>query len=616
MQRVYRSEIDGLRALAVLPVVLFHAGFLGMPGGFVGVDVFFVISGFLITGILAKEAREGHLSIAAFYERRIRRIAPALLFVLVSSTVVAFLLLFPDQLIDFAKSLIAAEVFASNIWFWRTSGYFAAQGGILPLLHTWSLAVEEQFYLFIPILILLLGRRGRSLRIVIVVLAILSFAASVFLVPRMPGVAFYLIPTRAWELLLGSIVALKIFPEPQRHWVREGASWSGLALIIASIFMLNEKTAFPGLAALPATFGSALFIWAADDGTAAGRVMGGRLIVSIGLISYSLYLWHWPIIIFTRQYLGAELGIVSSLFAVGLSLAAAMMTYKWIELPTRNRAKWSSRTLVKTSFAAAISLAAVSVITICNDGFSQRFSPAALMLKAGGHDYSQIATRCGLTSYEINDACHIGAKGITFLLVGDSHAGGVAEALDVVARQAKRGGVLSAYNACPGLYEWKPTAGSLPDRQGCMTRNKIIFERLKNDRNIDTIIIANYWPPLAREGLPILRSAVRRTVEFGHSVGKRVIILHGIPEIGYDVPWALAVASTRGRLGPPAPVRPQQFLMGMKLRSVDLGAYLCPRDKCLLQQDGRSLYVDGNHISSYASRTLVAPALLKEGLFE
>jgi len=290
----YRRDIDGLRSIAVVPVVLFHAGLPGFSGGFIGVDVFFVISGFLITTIVAREIGERRFSLLSFYERRARRILPALAAVLAISLAFGSILLMPTELLRLGRSAAATVLFASNIHFARSLDYFAPTAELEPLLHTWSLAVEEQFYLFFPPLLIGLAWLGQSRRMLtaVVVLSALSLAASVAALDWKPDWVFYIIVFRAWELGAGAILALAATAPPQGRALREALGIGGLLAILVPVAIYTNATRFPGLAALPPVLGATVLIWVGreGEGSLANRLLALRPLVAIGLISYSLYL--------------------------------------------------------------------------------------------------------------------------------------------------------------------------------------------------------------------------------------------------------------------------------------------------------------------------------------
>jgi peptidoglycan/LPS O-acetylase OafA/YrhL len=279
-------------------VLAFHIGLTGFRGGFVGVDVFFVISGYLISSIIFAEINSSRFTITGFYERRIRRIFPALVATLAATSVFAVIYLLPGELIDYAKSMLAATGSASNLYFWWHSGYFSSPTS-KPLLHTWSLAVEEQFYITFPLFLLLVRRFfPQALRTAVVILFFVSLVTSCLVVSRNPDTAFYMPYTRAWELLLGTLLSLGVFPRLRSAWLRNLATLGGIGMIMWSVLLYSQETLFPGLSALVPCVGTALIVWAGEAGTSlVGSALSWRPVVFVGLISYSLYLWHWPVIV-------------------------------------------------------------------------------------------------------------------------------------------------------------------------------------------------------------------------------------------------------------------------------------------------------------------------------
>lgn len=361
----YRPEIDGLRAIAVVPVILFHAGAPLFSGGFVGVDIFFVISGFLITTILLAELEAGTFSIVHFYERRARRILPALFLVLAACLPFAWLWFMPNDLSEFAKSVIAAIGFAANIFFWQHSNYFDAATELKPLLHIWSLGVEEQFYLFFPIVLMLVWHMGRKWIVVLLVIgSLLSLALSQYGASVRPVATFFLLPTRGWELAMGSLIALYL-----HETVRDNArvhfppalsqtlSLAGLGLIFYSIVAFDKETPFPSLYALAPTVGAALIILFALPGTVVGRLLGGKVLVAIGLVSYSAYLWHQPLLSFARHRSLAEPNGVVLASLVVLTFVLAYLTWRYVERPFRQKAVVSKRLLWRSAVTGALLIA-------------------------------------------------------------------------------------------------------------------------------------------------------------------------------------------------------------------------------------------------------------------
>jgi len=356
----YRAEIDGLRALAVVPVILFHAGFESFSGGFVGVDIFFVISGYLITTILIEDIEKKRFSLVNFYERRARRILPALAVVSLFSIICAWVLLNPIELNKFGFSLLGVATFTSNIVFWRSEGYFTDSAELNPLLHTWSLAVEEQYYVLFPIFMFFAWRFGKSKVFwMIVLFSLLSLALSEWGWRNKPTANFYLAPTRAWELFAGSIAAFSV----QKRGVKVNNYFSilGLIAIIFSIFAYDESTPFPSVYALVPVLGVVLLILYGAKETYAAQILGSRAFVSIGLISYSAYLWHQPVLVYTRITIGnIELGLGLALLLILVTFILAYLSWRYVENPFRKREIFSPKSV--------FSLSAVSLIFLLSFG--------------------------------------------------------------------------------------------------------------------------------------------------------------------------------------------------------------------------------------------------------
>ncbi|WP_348731131.1 acyltransferase family protein [Rheinheimera texasensis] len=362
---IYRPEVDGLRALAVLPVILFHAGFSAFSGGFVGVDVFFVISGYLITSIILNELSAGTFSLLHFWERRARRILPALYFVLLVSLPLAWFWLSPQDLLNYADSLLAVALFCSNIWFWLTSGYFDAAAEFKPLLHTWSLAVEEQFYLCFPLLMLLLWRWCKSWLPVLLTLALLvSLLLAEWGAQHRPAFTFYMLPTRAWELLAGALVAWWLHQNPRQFpaWGNQVGSLLGLLMLSGALVLIDKTTRFPGVNALLPVGGTVLILLFTTPQTLTGRLLSHSVLTSIGLVSYSAYLWHQPLFAFARH---GSLDTPSISLMTGLSvltLVLAWFSCKFIEAPFRQKQLFSRRQIFGVAGTGSLLFIVVAIL--------------------------------------------------------------------------------------------------------------------------------------------------------------------------------------------------------------------------------------------------------------
>jgi len=355
----YRPEIDGLRGIAVAAVILFHAGFSLFSGGFVGVDVFFVISGFLITSIIVEDLKTERFSVIQFYERRGRRILPALFVVMAACVPFAYRILSPDDLKDFAQSLAAICLFASNVLFWGESGYFDTQADLKPLLHTWSLAVEEQFYVVFPLLLLAGWRLGRGVILALIAaVAVASVFTSINEVRNFPSAAFYLLPSRAWQLLVGALASFlaarwpsAALRQPAVRLAAEAVGWVGMLMIVLALFLFDERTPFPGINAALPTVGATMVLLGGTDRTTLGRMLAWRPLVGLGLISYSAYLWHQPLFAFTKHALLADLPTDLAVVLCAVTVVLACMSWRYVEQPFRDRDFISRNTVFALSAA-------------------------------------------------------------------------------------------------------------------------------------------------------------------------------------------------------------------------------------------------------------------------
>ena len=397
----YRRDIDGLRALAVLPVVLFHFDFLGFSGGFVGVDIFFVISGYLITSIIIGDMDLGRFSFALFYERRIRRIIPAFVVVLAVSSVAAIALFPPKELAQFGLSAAIAAAFCSNIFFAFQTNYFTGPDSMMPLLHTWSLGVEEQFYILWPLLLFAAFRMGSRLavRVLVVILAILSLSYSEWgTTSRHAAQLYYLPQSRAWELMLGAMLALGLVPRIGTRWLREALGLLGLGMIAFAVTQFSPTTPFPGLWATIPCLGAMLVIHTGQRrDTAAYGLLSLQPLVFVGLISYSLYLWHWPVIAFAQNYFGRPITLNETLVLILLSFAIAMLSWQYVERPFRfgrQKATISPRLAFLGGFGALGLTAFVGATIYLDGGLQGRLAPETLRTYLVSRDHNALRDEC------------------------------------------------------------------------------------------------------------------------------------------------------------------------------------------------------------------------------
>lgn len=367
----YRAEIDGLRALAVLPVILFHAGFEWFSGGFVGVDVFFVISGYLITAIIISEIAEGKFSIVNFYERRARRILPALFFVMLICIPFAWMWMLPDALENFGQSLVSTSLFSNNFLLMKTAGYWDLASEYKPLMHTWSLAVEEQYYIIFPIFLIFAWRFGKNQLIwLIFFISLISFTFSEYGWRQNSITNFYFSPSRAWELLAGSIAAFIYKHKGVKS--NNGLAFLGLMIILYSIFTFNNETPFPSAFTLAPVIGTVLIILYADNKTFTAKILSTKILVGVGLISYSLYLWHQPIFAFARIYKQDQITDFNSYIFLFLSIFLAFLTWKFIETPFRNKTYFSSFKVFTLSLSMMVFFISIGLYFHSSNGVPNR----------------------------------------------------------------------------------------------------------------------------------------------------------------------------------------------------------------------------------------------------
>lgn len=369
----YRPDIDGLRALAVLAVVTFHGFPEILAGGFVGVDVFFVISGFLISGIILDETRVGTFSLQRFYARRVRRIFPALLLVLVVNLMAGWWLLLPVDLVRLGKQLAASAAFVSNFYLWFQSGYFSPDARTFPLLHLWSLGVEEQFYIVWPLIIIGLRRSPNWTISAIVLIAISSFCLNIALIDNHEA-DFYSPVTRAWELMLGASLAWLrrrdglVLPSKRSADI---TTIAGLILIVGSTFFFDQQSSYPGWLALVPTIGTSLILWSGASSGVASSILSARVLVFVGLISYPLYLWHWPLLVFSEAFKFAPLTPLERGLAIAVSFILAWLTYELVE--SRFRAGRVNRTQIAALSGGMIFIVFVGLVIVEGQGFETRF---------------------------------------------------------------------------------------------------------------------------------------------------------------------------------------------------------------------------------------------------
>tara|TARA_B110000003_G_scaffold276490_1_gene323268 strand:- start:3900 stop:5762 length:1863 start_codon:yes stop_codon:yes gene_type:complete len=419
---IYRAEIDGLRAIAVFSVIFFHLDLNFFRGGYIGVDIFFVISGYLITSLILNELNNGNFKITNFYERRIRRIIPVLFFVIIVSIFSFIFILQPYELISFGKSLISNIFFFSNILFWREGGYFDIVNGIKPLFHTWSLGVEEQFYLFFPLFLVIFWKFGlQNIIVTLIIFFLISFFSSEYLVKIKPEFSFYMLPTRGWELLSGCLSAFYLQNKKNinnKLWINNILSILGLLIISLSIFFYDETTPTPSRYILLPVLGTVLIIIFGNKNSSIKDLLSNRILVNIGLMSFSLYLWHQPLIVFAKILSFPKNNFFYLSFFIILFLIS-FLSWKLIEKPFRKKNYISKNLLFKYCFFTGLIIFLIGLIIILKDGNLWKYNNFQMKLLETKEYNKNVWAK-----FRKKEIKNFNSKStFKILIIGDSHAG-------------------------------------------------------------------------------------------------------------------------------------------------------------------------------------------------
>lgn len=520
----YRREIDGLRALAILPVILYHAGFQPFSGGFVGVDIFFVISGYLITSLILYEKEANTFSLIHFYERRARRILPALFFVMFAAIIVAWFYLLPNEMKSFGQSITASAAFMANIYFYeKNNDYFGLHSEQNPMIHLWSLAVEEQYYVFFPIFIILMWRFGkRSILYILMIIAIFSLIASQWGATSNPSANFFLLPTRGWEFLIGSFIAFSMGERGKfnrNHFVNQLVSMIGILLILFSIFYFDKKTPFPSFWALIPTLGTALVILFSTKETISGKIFGNGILVTIGLISFSAYLWHQPLFAFNRILQYQEPSQQSFFFLSLFSLLLAYLTWVFVEQPFRVKSRFSRKSIFSFALIGSAIFIVFGVIGHLNSGYPER-DPF----------YKRLVSNFGLSlqcngNYSINATCAT-SKTPEVAFLGNSYAMHLIEGFK--SSYPQKGFVQLTQDSCaPYMTHQKNNAGKL----NCDDFLKRALYTIENTPSINYVFISSPFGELVNDDN---MKAFAETINLLKAYKKEVIIVGPTPSNGTD----------------------------------------------------------------------------------
>ena len=635
-----------MRGLAVLLVVFYHAKVGFVTSGYIGVDVFLVISGFLITKIVFGQIDQGSFNAAVFLSRRLRRLMPAAILMVATTLFAALFFVSPNDLETLAASCISVFVLAANLFFWGRQNYFADRVPQQPLLHTWSLGVEEQFYLLFPFFLLAIAAYAPRLRATTFILcAAFLFSVGFWMTGSHPGAAFYLLPSRAWEFLLGGLVALLAERVTAPRWVLETAAGAGLVGILVAAVGFLGTTPYPGVAALLPVSAASCLIWANGNGphcnarTMVGTLLGGRILVAVGVASYSLYLWHWPVLTLARYFAGRDLRAVETVAALAMISLVAFVSWAYVEQPFRlfgDAAK--PRRPLTPILVVGFGVVVAAVATLVGHGFPGRLSSVALGFASAGESESRSAGAChdgpadilAPTSLCVLAPAQQGHPKV--LLWGDSHANALAPALAALGRANGYGVLQATHSSCPPLLGAK--VAHVHSVGHCLHFNDMALRAVQS-LGIERVVLAAYWsaylpvradPAFARFFDPFSRSsdlgggddaanernfstALNRTVSTLTNLGVEVWIVRQIPAQESFVPLTLARAASFGqdykKIGISlvdyrmSQAKPDALFdaLGGSVRLIDPAIALCPGSFCLSDVAERSLYIDGNHLS-------------------
>jgi peptidoglycan/LPS O-acetylase OafA/YrhL len=641
----YRPDIDGLRAIAVLSVILFHIDKRLIPGGFVGVDIFFVISGFLISLHILQEIEAGQFSIVEFYRRRVKRIAPPMLVVVLITLIAAQFLMIPEDAERAADSALWSLVSLANVYFWwhQDTSYFSAASSELPLLHLWSLGVEEQFYIIWPIVLLLVYRKPYSKLFIVLtaLVAMASYAAGQYWFASHSSFVYYMLPTRAGELLIGALVAVGVLRGVENRvsaFAAVATGGVGLTLIVGSLFLLNEEMVFPGLLAVPPTLGAAMLILA---GYCARNRISALLTVKpllwVGLVSYSAYLWHWPILAFIRYGYG-EVGLIPGAVVMVLTFGLAWLSYRFIEQPARY-SKATAKTVFTVQYilpAGAIAVLALAAMYI--DGYGLRWHSVDYKSSLAtfrdqtrpAYLFDYVCQRQRVSATDIhNEHCVLGAKvgaNPKVILWGDSNAAHYVGVIGAIAREAKFSFRNIEIGSCPPLLadpEPFVNAKRLPD---CLGSASTIREAVMA---ADIVIISASWSDYLLRSDKFL-DVFFETTKSLTDAGKQVILMAKAPAVaGYDrrcrekalsypfLECSSAAISTTAEVATVNASLKRHADQTPNVAYFDIASYLCPTGRCsAFDAEGKSLYYDPSHLSLPGSWLVGGMILGKVGVPE
>lgn len=612
----HRTDIDGLRGLAVLAVFAGHLGLPMAPGGFVGVDVFFVISGFVIAGVVTRRQAAGKFSLIDFWERRTRRLLPAVLAMIAGTTAMACFHMFPDELVKYAGSSLSTLGFAANIWFWQTIDYFSAPPDMHPLLHAWSLGVEEQFYIVFPLVMMGLWRWAPgAIKPVLGAIALASFGLGVYWMADHPTASFYLPLTRAWELLLGVLLAMGAIPSPTDRRIRAVFGLAGLGLIFWSIAAYQPHTAMPGLAALAPCLGTLMLLAAGED-TPTGALLSIPPMRFYGFISYSLYLWHWPLISFQRMLFGQQAGPVAPYAVLALAVVLATLSWKLIETPIRDRRDGlSTGKFYIVALLATLIVATPSLVILATNGLPGRFSPQVHAIANSAERTPRRLEAClpmpdgELTAWPAGCVERVPGKP-NYLLMGDSHANHLWFGLSQAHPEAE---LLQATVSSCRLTR-KPKADATAQ---CRRLSERLYSDVLPKSRPDRVYLAGLWWTEDED-------AVADTLAWFKAQGIEVVLIGPAPHYEQSLPRLLALAEHLNQPDLPARRRRHErdevdaMMAGVARRAgvpyLSIMQAICPGGVCqTTTPEGKPMQWDQGHLSRSGSQVVGQRLRLQEG---
>ena len=648
----YRPDIDGLRAVAILLVIVFHAIPEALPGGFIGVDIFFVISGYLITGILLKDMSAGHFSYLNFYARRFRRIVPALITVLTSILLLGWILLLSDEYSNVARNIVAGATFTTNFILLHQPGYFEWSAELNPLLHLWSLGIEEQFYLVWPPILLLILRRSQRIAIYTLLLLVISFGLNAYFVSGNETKVFFLLPTRLWELLVGCLLTItETSGSLTAERFSNAKSIAGATLLAASIYFINKGESYPGWWALMPTISSFLIISSGPCALINRTLLANKPMLLIGLISYPLYLWHWPLLSIAKIVEG-KLSTTVVLGILGLSAILAFLTWQFIELPAQlklflhHHKTQRDKNYVTSALALIFIISSFGLLVVYKDGFPGRYqeyeSAREKLERHALHNIPQEADCRKLYGLQKSD-CSTSGPNPSIAFIGDSHAWHLFTGMKFVADEKKQGVIYLGKGGCPPLKGVDTIEYDRDHDKKCtITFDDYVRFFSSSFDTVKTVVLASLGPSYisghdfgdGRHRWSLVSSqpqdkdasqqalylaGTSRIIDFLEAKGKQVIFFADNPELGFrpatcmiQRPVQLLHKEQQHCSIPTAVVYARQAeyreiiaklkLLHPKLEVFDSTSYWCNQETCFISQDGNLLYLDKDHLDFQGSK--------------